>query len=88
MNKKLRVVDTNGVAAAPRADSAAPPTYWRSMAEHDQTPEFRAAVEQEFPTALEQMPPDSPGRRRFMQVMGASFSMAARNPRSRNLKRL
>jgi MoCo/4Fe-4S cofactor protein with predicted Tat translocation signal len=46
------------------------------MAEHDQTPEFREAVEREFQEPLEQLPPNSPGRRRFMQVMGASFSMA------------
>src|SRR3954463_13301248 len=73
MNKKLRVV-----TEATRAEAApAPtPTYWRSMAEHDQTPEFREAVEREFQEPLEQLPPNSPGRRRFMQVMGASFSMA------------
>jgi MoCo/4Fe-4S cofactor protein with predicted Tat translocation signal len=74
MNKKLRVVSERSVSA-PAQDTAAP-TYWRSMAELDQTPEFRAAVEQEFSEPLEQLPPDSPGRRRFMQVMGASFSMA------------
>jgi MoCo/4Fe-4S cofactor protein with predicted Tat translocation signal len=74
MNKKLRVVSERGVSA-PAQDTAAP-TYWRSMAELDQTPEFRAAVEQEFREPLDQLPPDSPARRRFMQVMGASFSMA------------
>jgi MoCo/4Fe-4S cofactor protein with predicted Tat translocation signal len=74
MNKKLRVVSERG-AAAPAADTA-PPSYWRSLAELDQTPEFREAVEREFQEPLEQLPPSSPGRRRFMQVMGASFSMA------------
>jgi molybdopterin-containing oxidoreductase family iron-sulfur binding subunit len=75
MNKKLRVVSESGSAVARGADSAKP-TYWRSLAELDQTPEFRDAVEREFAEPLEQLPPDSPGRRRFMQVMGASFSMA------------
>jgi molybdopterin-containing oxidoreductase family iron-sulfur binding subunit len=74
MNKKLRVLSEQSLSA-PAQDTAAP-TYWRSMAELDQTPEFRAALEQEFSEPLEQLPPDSPARRRFMQVMGASFSMA------------
>jgi molybdopterin-containing oxidoreductase family iron-sulfur binding subunit len=46
------------------------------MAELEQTPAFREAVEREFQEPLEQLPPNSPARRRFMQVMGASFSMA------------
>jgi MoCo/4Fe-4S cofactor protein with predicted Tat translocation signal len=75
MNKKLRVVSESGAAAARAADTSKP-TYWRSLAELDQTSEFRDAVEREFAEPLEQLPPDSPGRRRFMQVMGASFSMA------------
>jgi MoCo/4Fe-4S cofactor protein with predicted Tat translocation signal len=74
MNKKLRVLDSN--RSAPAAQDPAAPSYWRSMAEHDQSPEFRASIESEFSEPLEQLPPDSPGRRRFMQVMGASFSMA------------
>ncbi len=77
MNKKLRVVSER--SETPRAtDTAATakPSYWRSQAELDQTPEFRQAVEREFAEPLQALPPDSPGRRRFMQVMGASFSMA------------
>jgi len=74
MNKKLRVVDSARETAQP--SDAAKPTYWRSLAELEQKPEFREAVEREFPTPLEQLPPSSPGRRRFMQVMGASFSLA------------
>jgi len=73
MNKKLRVVDES--SAAP-AGGSGKPTYWRSLAELDQSPEFRAHVEQEFREPLEQLPPNSPERRRFMQVMGASLSMA------------
>ena len=78
MNKKLRVVDSER-AEIPRTTDTAKPTYWHSLAELDQTPDFREAVEREFSEPLEQLPPDSPARRRFMQVMGASFSMAARN---------
>ena len=74
MNKKLRVVDSAREPAEP--SDAIKPTYWRSLAELEQKPEFREAVEREFPTPLEQLPPASPGRRRFMQVMGASFSLA------------
>ena len=74
MNKKLRVLDP-ARPAAPAADTAAP-TYWRSMAELERSPEFMSALQNEFSEPLEQMPPDSPARRRFMQVMGASFSMA------------
>ncbi|HYQ16243.1 MAG TPA: TAT-variant-translocated molybdopterin oxidoreductase, partial [Polyangiaceae bacterium] len=76
MNKKLRVLDSNGGAVAARPADAAPPTYWRRLAELEQKPEFREAVEREFSAPLEQLPPNSAGRRRFMQVMGASFSMA------------
>jgi MoCo/4Fe-4S cofactor protein with predicted Tat translocation signal len=76
MNKKLRVLDSASGADASRATDTAAPSYWRSMAELDQTPEFREAVEREFQEPLEQLPPNSPGRRRFMQVMGASFSLA------------
>ncbi len=74
MNKKLRVLDS-ARATAPAADTA-PPTYWRSMAELEQSPELMDAVRNEFSEPLEQLPPDSPARRRFMQVMGASFSLA------------
>ncbi|HYJ11468.1 MAG TPA: TAT-variant-translocated molybdopterin oxidoreductase, partial [Polyangiaceae bacterium] len=75
MNKKLRVLDSTDASATVEQPSAKP-TYWHSLAELDQTPEFRAAVEQEFAEPLEQLPPNSPGRRRFMEVMGASFAMA------------
>ncbi|HKY37848.1 MAG TPA: TAT-variant-translocated molybdopterin oxidoreductase [Polyangiaceae bacterium] len=73
MNKKLKVLDsTAGADALPTQR----PAYWHSMAELEQTPEFREAVEREFSEPLEQLPPSSPARRRFMEVMGASFAMA------------
>jgi molybdopterin-containing oxidoreductase family iron-sulfur binding subunit len=51
------------------------PEYWRSLAELENDPEFLASVEREFRVPLDQEP-GSPARRRFMQVMGASFAMA------------
>jgi molybdopterin-containing oxidoreductase family iron-sulfur binding subunit len=76
MNKKLRVLTSDNPDRTALPDDVAKPTYWRTLAEHEQTAEFREAVEREFPEPLEQLPPDSPARRRFMQVMGASLSMA------------
>ena len=52
------------------------PTYWRSLAELEDTPELREYVEREFATPLEELPPGSPGRRRFLQIMGASLALA------------
>src|SRR5687768_10513216 len=52
------------------------PLYWRSLAELENTPEFREFVEREFATPLEHVPPNSPQRRRFMQLMGASLGLA------------
>ena len=52
------------------------PTYWRSLAELENAPEFREFVEREFATPLDDQPVGSPGRRRFMQLMGASLALA------------
>jgi molybdopterin-containing oxidoreductase family iron-sulfur binding subunit len=52
------------------------PRYWRSLAELENTPAFREFVENEFAAPLEHAPPDSPERRRFLELMGASFAMA------------
>ncbi|HEV8245113.1 MAG TPA: TAT-variant-translocated molybdopterin oxidoreductase, partial [Polyangiaceae bacterium] len=49
---------------------------WRSSAELEDSPEFRERMEREFPEPLEAFPPNSPERRRFLQVMGASLSLA------------
>ncbi len=51
------------------------PEYWRSLAELENDPEFIETVEREFRFPLEQEP-GSPARRRFIQVMGASFALA------------
>src|SRR5262249_23425704 len=52
------------------------PRYWRSLAELENTPAFREYVENEFAAPLEEAPPNSPERRRFLELMGASFAMA------------
>src|SRR3972149_1755826 len=50
-----------------------PSTYWRSLGELNDTPEFRAFLEAEFPAK-----DDTTGisRRRWLQLMGASIVLA------------
>ncbi len=49
--------------------------YWRSLAEHADTPEFRELCEQEFPAGA--LPDEaSVSRRGFLQLMGASVALA------------
>ncbi|MEZ4221227.1 MAG: TAT-variant-translocated molybdopterin oxidoreductase [Polyangiaceae bacterium] len=55
----------------------APPTYWRSLPEHDGSPEFQERASREFMTPPENDAPNSPTRRRFMQIMGAGSALAA-----------
>ena len=52
------------------------PSQWRSLDELENRPEFREFAEREFARPLEHEPPNSRGRRRFMQLMGASFALA------------
>lgn len=48
-------------------------TYWRSLDELADTPRYRAWVEAEFPEAAD---PTGMNRRRWMQLMGASLTLA------------
>jgi len=48
-------------------------THWRSTAELENTPDFEAFLEAEFPEAAD---PDGLNRRRWLQLMGASFALA------------
>ncbi|OHE77302.1 MAG: hypothetical protein A3G75_05340, partial [Verrucomicrobia bacterium RIFCSPLOWO2_12_FULL_64_8] len=48
--------------------------YWQSLEEYASTGEFMAFVESEFPTEAESLHPTT--RRRFLQLMGASLSLA------------
>jgi MoCo/4Fe-4S cofactor protein with predicted Tat translocation signal len=76
--KRLNILGSSASAtAAPSsASDTARPTYWKSLAELEQSPEFREFAAREFASPLEHEPADSPGRRRFMQIMGASLSLA------------
>jgi len=47
--------------------------YWRSLAELQDTPEFRAFAEAEFPHEAD---PSGISRRRWLQIMGASLALA------------
>ena len=50
-------------------------TYWRSLAEIEERPEFRAALEREFPEGASELP-DGITRRDMMMLLGASLSLA------------
>lgn len=50
-------------------------TYWRSLAQLDGTPEYRDAVEREFPEGASELP-DGISRRDMMMLLGASLSLA------------
>ena len=56
--------------------ASARPLFWRSFAELNNKPEFRAQLEREFAAPPEQVPENSPERRRFLQLMGASLGLA------------
>ncbi len=49
-------------------------TYWSSLSELEQTPEFQAALAREFPDGADKI--DGVDRRRFLQLMGASTALA------------
>ncbi|MEI9947645.1 MAG: TAT-variant-translocated molybdopterin oxidoreductase [Pseudomonadota bacterium] len=76
---KKRLSVLSNASAAPASVSAgdrSKPTYWKSLAELEQSPEFLELAAREFAAPLDHEPPNSPGRRRFMQIMGASMSLA------------
>ena len=50
--------------------------YWRSVAELDDTPEFRGWLDREFPAGAAEMEGDALSRRNFLQLMGASLALA------------
>ena len=49
--------------------------YWRSLAELQQSEEFNEYLHREFPVAASEFP-EGVSRRRWMQLMGASFALA------------
>ena len=50
-------------------------TYWRSLAQIEDRPEFRTALEREFPEGASELP-DGMSRRDMMLLVGASLSLA------------
>ena len=50
-------------------------TYWRSLAQIEDRPEFRAALEREFPEGASELP-EGISRRDMMMLLGASLSLA------------
>jgi molybdopterin-containing oxidoreductase family iron-sulfur binding subunit len=50
-------------------------TYWRSLAQIEDRPEFRAAVEREFPEGASELP-EGITRREMVTLLGASLSLA------------
>ncbi len=50
-------------------------TYWRSLAQIEDRPEFRAAAEREFPEGASELP-DGITRREMVMLLGASLSLA------------
>src|SRR5690349_16428253 len=50
-------------------------TYWRSLEELADTPEFREYVGREFPAQASEFA-DPAGRRQFLKLMGASLALA------------
>ena len=57
-----------------RAQLASGPAFWRSLDEVARTPAFRSFVAAEFPAAARLAA--GPDRRRFFQIMAASFALA------------
>jgi molybdopterin-containing oxidoreductase family iron-sulfur binding subunit len=51
------------------------PTYWRSLAEIEDHPEFRTSLEREFPEGASELP-EGVTRRDMMMLLGASLSLA------------
>lgn len=50
--------------------------YWRSVSELENTPEFEEMLHREFPVAASEFPKGL-SRRRWLQLMGASFALGA-----------
>lgn len=51
------------------------PKYWRSLEQLSDTPEFRQWAEREFPAGADELK-DPVSRRKFVQIMSASFLLA------------
>ncbi len=70
-------VSESAKGAMPKNASSGPSQdgFWRSQADLDNTPEFQEFLAREYPEQEEQLK-DPLSRRRFVQLMGASFALA------------
>jgi molybdopterin-containing oxidoreductase family iron-sulfur binding subunit len=75
--RALPTIGANVETSAPASSHASGrPRFWRSFAELQNRPEFRALLEREFAAPPPEGPADAPERRRFLQLMGASLGLA------------
>jgi MoCo/4Fe-4S cofactor protein with predicted Tat translocation signal len=66
----------SSITASPRPQSPqSGRTYWRSLEQLQETPEFQEFLHREFPVAASEFP-DGVSRRRWLQLMGASFALS------------
>ena len=66
-------IDLSAIRA--RLASASGPTFWRSLDEVAETPEFQQYLQREFPENASEWS-DPAGRRQFLKLMGASLALA------------
>ena len=66
-------IDLSAIRA--RLASASGPTFWRSLDEVAETPEFQQYLQREFPENAADWS-DPAGRRQFLKLMGASLALA------------
>ncbi len=66
-------IDLSAIRA--RLASASGPTFWRSLDEVAETPEFQRYLQREFPEHAAELG-DPAGRRQFLKLMGASLALA------------
>ncbi len=66
-------IDLSAIRA--RLASASGPTFWRSLDEVAETPEFQQYLQREFPENAAEWN-DPAGRRQFLKLMGASLALA------------
>src|SRR5262249_31316387 len=57
-------------------------TYWRSLEELSDTPEFRGYLQREFPANASEFT-DPSGRREFLKLIGAALALAGVRPCTR-----
>ncbi len=69
----MRELDLSAIRA--RLASKQGPTYWRSLEELAETPEFEEMLHREFPEHASEWN-DPTGRRNFLKLMGASIALA------------